>query len=130
MGKNIVLVALISFMFVIGLQVAEPAAAASLKVIDHGSYNNLGDNNYDTYKWTAYKKGENYVVMKGSYYPETNLYKAYFYMYFQKISKTKIKTIEKSFVKNKKTGKTKILSQKISYHKTKLTAVQYYWRSI
>ena len=127
MGKNIVLVALISFMFVIGLQVAEPAAAASLKVIDHGYYKL--DNN-GTYKWTAYKKGENYVVMKGSYYPETNLYKAYLYMYFQKISKTKIKITEKSFVKNKKTGKTKILYQKVSYPKTKLTAVQYYWRSI
>ena len=128
MGKNIVLVALISFMFVIGLQVAEPAAAASLKVIDHSSIK-IKEYNV-TYKWTAYKKGENYVVMKGSYYPEVNSYKTYYYMYFQKISKTKIKITEKVFATNKKTGKTKILSQKISYHKTKLTAVQYYWRSI
>ena len=130
MRKNVVLMALISFMFVIGLQVAEPAAAASLKVIDHGSTKFKEGNTDITYKWTAYKKGENYAVMKGSYYPEINSYKTYLYMYFQKISKTKIKITEKSFVKNKKTGKTKIIGQKISYHKTKLTAVQYYWRSI
>lgn len=131
MRKNIVLiVALISFMFVIGLQVAEPVAAASWKVIDHDSTKFKDGNTTVTYKWTTYKKGNNYVVVKGTYYPDINSYKAHYYMYLKKISKTKIKITEKSFLTNKKTGKNKILKQKTYYRRTKLTAVQYYWKYI
>ncbi len=128
MRKNIVLVALISFMFVIGLQAAAPISAASLKVIDHDFTKFKDGNTTVTYKWTTYKKGENYAVMKGKYYPDINSYTSYYYMYFQKISKTKIKITEKTFVINKKTGKSKTLNQKTYYRYTKLTAVQYYWK--
>lgn len=44
MRKNIVLMVLMSFMFVVGLQVAEPVAAASLKVIDN-AYTKFKDGN-------------------------------------------------------------------------------------
>jgi|GEM_PF-4035952 len=38
MRKNIVLIALITFMFVFSLQAIQPAAAAKLKVVDKGHY--------------------------------------------------------------------------------------------
>jgi hypothetical protein len=130
MRKNIALIALISFMFVIGLQVAEPVAAASLKVIDHYSTKFKDGNTTVTYTWTTYKNGENYVVMKGTYYPVINSWKSHYYMYLQKTSKTKIKITEKIFSTNIKTGKTKIIHQTTYYHNTKLTAVKYYWKVI
>ena len=127
MRKNIVLMALVSFMFIIGLQVAEPVAAASWKVIDHGS-DKFRQGNIDvTYKWVTYKKGNNYVVLKTSYYPEVNSCKPHYYLYLQKISKTKIKITEKTFLTTR-AGKNKDINQKTYYRNTKLTAVQYYWR--
>ena len=128
MRKNIVLMVLISFIFVVGLQVAEPVAASSLKVIDK-AYTKWKDGNTTvTYKWTAYKNGENYVVMKGTYYPVVNSWQLHYYTYLQKTSKTKIKITEKTFSTNVKTGKNKIISQKTYYRTTKLTAVKYYWK--
>lgn len=33
-----------------------------------------------TYKWTTYKNGENYVMLKGTYYPIVNSWQAHYYV--------------------------------------------------
>lgn len=127
MKNKSILIAAVLAMFVFSLQIAEPASAAKLKVMDHGSikFNDHSNNVTGTYKWTAYQSGINYVKIAGTYYYPHNL-KVYMYMYLQKISKTKIK------ISGKVIGKAPYYSYSQSigthYDYTKLSAVQYYWR--
>ena len=127
MRKNTVLIAAIMFMFVFSLQIAGPASAASLKKIDQGSFTfKDSKNNVDTFKWTAYQKGTNYVEITGyASYPKSKI-GIYYYMYLQKTSSTKIKMTGKVTVKNLKTGAQKSKDLGTYYDSTKLTAVQYY----
>lgn len=132
MNKNIVLMALMVSMFVFGLQIAEPAAAASLKMIDHGSMNikQHTDNNTINFNWKTYQKGKNYVVMKNCLYSHKYNKAAYCYFYIQKINKNTMKVTEKDVYTNYNTGKSTTKNYKPAYDKTKLTAVQYYWKYI
>ena len=127
MRKNTALIAAIMFMFVLSLQIAGPVSAASLKEIDHGSFTfKDSKNNVDTFKWTAYQKGTNYVEIKGyASYPKSKV-GVYYYIYLQKTSSTKIKMTGKITVKNLKTGAQKSKDLGTFYDSTKLTAVQYY----
>ena len=125
-NKSILIVAVLA-MFVFSLQIAEPAAAAKLKVMDHGSikFKDHSNNATGTYKWTAYQSGINYVKVAGTYYYPYNL-KLYMYVYLQKISKTKIKMSSKLIVKAPYYSYSKNMGTQYGY--TKLSAVQYYWR--
>ena len=129
MRKNILLIAAILSMFVFSLQVAEPAAAASWKVVDHGSFKFKDSNNsMDTFKWTTYQKGVNYVELMGyAYYPKPKI-SLYYYIYLQKVSKTKIKITGKIISKNSNIGFRYSQGLGTHYGYTKLTAAQYYWR--
>ncbi len=126
MNKNSLLIVLVMFIFVFGLQIAEPAAAAGLKEIDHGSYNFTSCNILTNYKWTTYQKGANYVKMVEYYYFPQYKSKEYCYMYFQKVSATKLKVSEKIVTYYDNTHSTK--NMKPFYEHTKLTAVKYYWK--
>lgn len=127
MRNKSILIAAVLAMFVFSLQIAEPAAAAKLKVIDHGSikFKDTYEHCTDTYKWTAYQSGINYVKVVGTYYYPHSL-KEYVYVYLQKISKTKIKMTGKVVAKAPYYSSSKNLSTQ--YYYTKLSAVQYYWR--
>ena len=127
MRKNTTLIAAMMFMFVFSLQIAGPASAASLKEIDHGSFTfKDSKNNVDTFKWTAYQKGTNYVEITGyASYPKSKV-GVYYYIYLQKTSSTKVKMTGKVTVKNLNTGTQKSKDLGPYYDNTKLTAVQYY----
>jgi len=130
MRKNIVLIAAILSMFVFSLQIAEPVAAAKLKVVDHGStkFKDPYDKSTVTYKWKTYQMGTNYVEVVGSYYfPEYNL-REYVYVYLKKVSKTKIKMSGKITVKDSHSSHSQSIGS--HYYYTKLTAAQYYWRVV
>lgn len=133
MNKNILLIAAILSMFVFSVQVAEPAAAASLKVVDHGAIklkDPVNNSKFITYKWTTYQRGTSYVAMIGYLYsPGTNK-GVYTYIYLQKVRKNLIKMYGKQIMKNynTRTSTTKKLSTTYCY--TKLTAAQAYWRVI
>ena len=120
----------ILFMFVLSLQMAAPASAAKLKVVDHGSvkFKDPSGNGTDTFTWKTYQKGANYVEMVGYLYlPKYNV-GAHTYLYLQKVSKNKIKMYAKETAKNYNTGKTFKQNLGTSYYKTKLTAAQCYWK--
>lgn len=131
MRKNVLLIAAILSMFVFGLQIAEPVAAASYKLVDHGSIKFKDPyyyNTTDTFKWKTYQKGTNYAVMKGYLYnPKTNRC-AYTYVYLQKITKKILKMTMKETYKDYNTGKSINKNLGTTYYKTKLTAAQCYWR--
>ena len=128
MNKNVLLMALVMSTFVFGLQIAEPAAAASLKVIDHGSYNFKEKNNNVTYKWKTYQKGVNYVkIVEYYYFPQYKTNK-YWYTYLQKVSATKIKVKEKIFDYYSDDSSTE--TTKLYHIPTKLTVAKYYWKKI
>jgi hypothetical protein len=120
MRKNILLVAAIISMFVFSLQMAEPAAATSLKQVDHGSYKVNGpNNNYFIYSWKTYQYKTSYVKIK-----------AYLKFKWQK-TQTMTMTLRKESryilqirqFYNKKWAST-------IYIPEKRTAAQYYWRVI
>jgi hypothetical protein len=127
MKKNIILMTLIIFMFVFGLQIAEPAAAASLKVVDHGSVKFKDyKNNTCTYTWKTYQSGTSYIKMVGHVYSPKTKRGVYTYVYIQKISKTIVKSYEKNVFTYSGLSKTTKTSPEYSY--SKLTAAQCYWR--
>jgi hypothetical protein len=120
MRKNIVLLSGILFMIMIGLQAAEPVAAA--KLVDHGAIKGT-DADYGYYKvsWFTYQTGVNYVKVNvfdyWAFCDDTNKMT----MTLKKVSKKKIKlTMYDSDTKSSFT----------TYGNTKLTAAQYYWRVI
>lgn len=129
MRNNVILIAAILFMFVFGLQLAEPAAAANLKVVDHGSIKFKDTEDYNNtlyYKWKTYQKGINYVEIIGCYYSPIHKYKEYIYEHIQKVSKSKVKIYGKLvFIES---GTHHSMNFETYYAKTKLTAAQYYWR--
>ena len=127
MRKNVVLIAAILSMVFFSLQIVEPASAASLKVVDHGSFtfkDSTGGS--DTFKWTTYQKGVDYVEVIGcAYYPKTKI-TLYYYLYLQKVSKNKIKVNGKFVGKSSGVNYSQNLGD--YYDSTKLTGAQYYWR--
>ena len=120
MRKNILLITAILSMFVFGLQMAEPAAAASLKEIDHGSYKiNDAYNGYFTYSWKTYQYKTSYVKIK----------------VYVKFKGQKTQTMTTTLRKESKY----ILQIREFYNKKwavtyyipeKRTAAQYYWRVV
>ena len=133
MRKNSLMIVLMLSMFVFGLQIAEPAAAASLKVVDHGSIKFKDPNNYnstDSFKWKTYQKGTSYVVMKGYLYSPTMNRGAYTYVYLNKISKKIIKMTSKATYMDYNTSKSFNKNLGTSYYYTKLTAAQCYWKYV
>lgn len=120
MRKNILLITAVLSMFVFGLQMAEPAAAASLKEVDHGSYKiNGGYNGYFTYSWKTYQYKTSYVKIK----------------VYTKFKGTKTQTMTMTLRKESKY----ILQVREFYNKKwaityyipeKRTAAQYYWRVV
>lgn len=127
MNKNLVLMALMMSMFVFGLEIAEPAAAASMKVVDHGSvkvkdsYGNPG-----TFTWKTYQIKTSYVEMVGHAYWTKPKKEVYMYVYIQKVSKNIVKISGKGISKYLGHTKTKYLPAEYAY--SKLTAAQCYWR--
>ncbi len=118
MRKNIVLIAGLLFVCFVGLQAAQPVAAA--KLVDHGAIKGT-DPDYGYYKvsWFTYQTGTNYV--------KTNVFSYWAFcddttkmtVTLKKVSKTKIKmTMYDSDLKRSYT----------TYGYTKLTAAKYYWR--
>ena len=126
MRKNIVLMALMLSMFV-GLQVAEPAAASSLKVVDHGSLKLHNGNLTATYNWKTYQSGTSYVKTVGHVYCPQTKRSVYTYVYLKKISKTILKSYGK-YVIVSASGHSKTIKISPEYGYTKLTAAQCYWR--
>jgi hypothetical protein len=120
MRKNILLITAILSMFVFGLQLAEPAAAASLKQVDHGSYKVNGPNNYYfIYSWKTYQYKTSYIKIK----------------VYVKFKGQKTQTMTTTLRKESKY----ILQIREFYNKKwavtyyipeKRTAAQYYWRII
>ena len=120
MRKNILLITVILSMFVFGLQMAEPTAAASLKEIDHGSYKiNDAYNGYFTYSWKTYQYKTSYVKIK----------------VYVKFKGQKTQTMTTTLRKESKY----ILQIREFYNKKwaityyipeKRTAAQYYWRVV
>lgn len=129
MRKNTLLIATILSMFVFGLQLAEPVAASSLKVVDHGSIKFKDSEDYNNtlyYKWKTYQKGINYVEIIGYYYSPKHKYGEYIYEHIQKVSKSKVKIYGKLvFIES---GTRDSMNFDTYYAKTKLTAARYYWR--
>lgn len=120
MRKNILLITALLSMFVFGLQMAEPAAAASLKEVDHGSYKfNAGYNSYYAYSWKTYQYKTSYVKIKA----------------YTKIKGTKTQTMTMTIRKESK----HVLQVREFFNKKwavtyyipeKRTAAQYYWRVV
>ena len=135
MEKKIIPILTILFMVFVGLQFAEPAAAA--KVVDHGT----------TYVWNCQEHGLIKIT-----------WKAYQYHYKKngKINNNFIKIYLTCYIKNPKTKKYNLDAREIhtiakvtknsakitlhnyaelgygttvDYDKTKLTAAKYYWRT-
>lgn len=126
MNKNVLLIALMLSMCFVSLQIAEPAAAASLKVVDHGSMKLNVNNVTGTYTWKTYQRGTSYVEMIGyAYSPKTKV-GVYTYVYIQKVSKTIVKSYGKDVIKYSGHSQTIKISPQYCY--TKLTAAQCYWR--
>lgn len=118
MRKNLALVALISFMFVFSLQIAQPVSAAKLKVVDKGSFTEDYGYGKCTNTWKTYQKGTYYVKIVAT--SKSPGHTDRMTMYLIKVSKRvlKIKTINNG----KWTG--------TMYLPSKLTAAQYYWKYI
>ena len=120
MKKNILLITAILSLFVLGLQMAEPAAAVSLKEVDHGSYKfNGAQNNYYAYSWKTYQYKTSYVKIKA----------------YTKFKGTKTQTMTMTIKKESKY----ILQVREFYNNKwlvtyyipeKRTAAQYYWRVV
>lgn len=120
MRKNILLITAIVSMLIFGLQMAEPAAAASLKQVDHGSYKINGPHNdYFTYSWKTYQYKTNYVKIRE----------------YAKFKGEKTQTMTMTL----RTESKYILQVREFYNKKwaityyipeKRTAAQYYWRVI
>lgn len=91
----------------------------ALTQFDQGSktYTDTKTSTLMSFTWKAYKKNNNYVVIKGTYY--SYLYQRSYPItyYLQKVSSSKIRT------KTLYQGKTIT-----EYFNTKLSAVQYYWK--
>lgn len=104
------------FVFVCGINSAEPASAAKTKLIDKGSvtFFDAEEGKYNKYTWKTYKKGNNYVVVKGTMYFDGFGISSNYYLV--KTSKTKL------YFKATVAGK-KVFSKFI---KTKLNAVSFY----
>jgi hypothetical protein len=102
--------------FVCGINSAEPASAAKTKLIDKGSvtFFDAEEGKYVKYAWKTYKKGNNYVFVKGTmYYDGFGISSNY---YLVKTSKAKL------YFKATVAGK-KAYSQTI---KINLNAVKFY----
>ena len=118
MNKNILLATVILSMFVFGLQMAQPAAAASLKVVDHGSFKVNGpDHDYFTYSWKTYQYKTSYV--------KTNMYLKFKGEKTQKMTMT-LRKESKYILQIREFGNDKWIST--IYIPEKMTAAHYYWR--
>ncbi|MBI5679436.1 MAG: hypothetical protein HZC47_00850 [Methanobacterium sp.] len=128
MKKNIVLIAGIVFMFVIGLQLVEPVSAAKLKVVDQGTTTlNDPSGNTITFTWKTYQRGTKYVAVIGYMYsPQTDT-GVTMYMYLKKVSKKKVKLYGKMIAKHYGTGASYSKKIPATYEYTELTAAQCYW---
>jgi hypothetical protein len=128
MNKNIFMVLAVLFMVFVGLQFAEPAAAA--KVVDHGTkYAWNGQDGYIKVTWKTYQYNNNFLKSYVAKYIKDSKTKRYEFgcdeeYVFAKVTKNSIKI-------------TNIADWlvdfdqdpvQIGYYKTKLTGAQYYWR--
>ena len=119
MRKNTVFVATMLIAFVFGLQIAEPVAAASMKLVDHGSVKGIdSDIGYYKYSWVTYQKGTSYLKIKGYFYVGSKDHSFRTIFILQKLSKSRVKI----------TSYTDGVSGGTAYDRTKLTGAQYYWR--
>lgn len=119
-NKKTIFAAFLLLVFVGALNFSEPASAVTTKLIDKGSvtFYDSSEGVYSTYKWKTYKKGYNYVFVKGTmYYYGIGISNNY---YFEKISKTKL--YFKTTVGGKKAYSATI--------KTRLNAVNFYWKYV
>lgn len=101
------------FVFVFGMQMLEPTSAAKWKLVSKDSkYTDQGFK----ISWKVTKKGNSQVIVKGISYAYDE--KVYSTVWLKKISKTKLKLIQKL-------GNDK---KQVFYIKTRLSAVQFYWK--
>lgn len=117
-SKKTIFAAFIMLVFVCGINSVEPASAAKTKLIDKGSvtFFDAEEGKYVKYAWKTYKKGNNYVFVKGTmYFDGIGISSNY---YLVKTSKTKL--YFKATVGGKKVGS--------DYIKTNLNAVNFYWK--
>ena len=124
MNKNIIFAALISFMFVFSLQIAEPVAAYKLKVVDKGHISHPGDWKYS---WKTYQRGTSYVNVHMHVYDYKTKQTSTYDLLLKKGSKNKLKWTSTI------SGKYDDVSYKyiITRHEhTKLTAARFYWRAV
>ncbi|MCK9151864.1 hypothetical protein [Methanobacterium alcaliphilum] len=110
-NRRLIFAILLVFVFLFGLQIAEPVSAAKIKLISKGQAK--GDHGIKL-SWKTYRIGYNYVKIKGILKADQTIYTT---LVLKKIGKTKLKVIEKI-------GKNKY---RVHYTKTKHSAVQYYW---
>jgi len=119
MRKKMVLAALISFMFIFSLQMAEPAAAAKMKKVDSGSITfSTPDSGKYTYSWTTYQRGTSYLKVLGKMYSHKYGESVSMNFYITKVSKKKVKV--SGYIDGESIG--------THYDRTKLTGARYYWR--
>ena len=89
MQKNSYVILALILMVFIGLQMAEPAAAAKSKLIDKGKAPS-GDG---TVVWKAYQYSKTYIIVKEKFYEKRKLVETNT-IYIKKTGKYKIKTVE------------------------------------
>ncbi len=126
-NKNILMLSVL-FMFFVGFQLAEPAAA--VKVADQGTkYAWNGQDGHIKLVWKTYQYNNNFLKTYVAKYLKNEKTKKYEYgddeeFIFAKVTKNSVKI----------TNVAELLSDfssdpvEITYKKTKLTGAQYYWR--
>lgn len=115
-------------MVFVGLQMAEPAAAAKSKLIDKGKAPS-GDG---TVVWKTYQYSKNYIIVKEKFYQKRKVVETST-IYIIKTAKKKIKTIEITrgygyFPDG--SGKMYYYYNIKSYIKSSLSAKSYYFKEI
>lgn len=132
MKLNIFLIFALLTIFVCGLQLAEPAAAAKAKLIDQGSH--VTKNNNSTYKttWKTYQYNKNHIVVKIKNYLNGKLSPLYSTVTITKYSKKIVCLVylDQGCKKNTDKLNTFLYSKVTDYRKYSPTARTYYFKKI
>lgn len=118
-------------MVFIGLQTAEPTAAAKKpKLIDSGSQH-FEVALYGTFFWKTYQYNKKYILIKTVFYNEDGTLDSTRKVSMKKISKYRIKMVNTKKYTNSDAESVKYTTAtRISYIKTSLSVKQYYYKVI
>jgi hypothetical protein len=134
LGKKAFFALMVLSIFVCGLQIVEPAAAAKAKVIDTGSYSDYDNETNTTLKtaWKTYQYNKNHVVVKFSFYQNGKLMKTSSSITITKVNSKKLKIV--SITQGKEINDdgyySYFYSKNTDYLKYTSTARQFYFDEI